>query len=79
MVHDNVRRIREAKGVTMTHVANKLGMSLQGYKHIETGTVRLDVERLKLISKTLAIDIEVFFDDELTESVIKNMQTVQSA
>lgn len=71
MVHENVERIREAKGVTKTHLAKRLDVSLQGYRHIASGNVRLDVERLRLIAKELGVEVAVFFDDKLTDSVIK--------
>lgn len=70
MVKDNVEKIRKAKGVSKTHIANKLNLTLQGYAHIENGSSRLDVERLKLISEILGVEPAVFFDDKLTESVI---------
>jgi len=63
MIHKNVERIRAEKGVTKSHVANCLGMSLMGYSHIEAGKVRLDVERLKSISKILNTDVCIFFDN----------------
>ncbi|MGG0761390.1 hypothetical protein [Bacillus paramycoides] len=37
--------------------------------------VRLDVERLKKISGALNVPISIFFDDKLTESVIKEMES----
>ncbi|MBM7585802.1 transcriptional regulator with XRE-family HTH domain [Bacillus pakistanensis] len=73
MIHKNVERIREAKGVSKTHLAKKLGMSLQGYRHIESGSTRLDVERLKVISIALGVEPGVFYDTKLTESVIKQL------
>jgi transcriptional regulator with XRE-family HTH domain len=73
MVHENVRRIRKAKGVTMTHLSKVLNMSLQGYRYLENGDVRLDVERLKIIAKTLSVDESVFFDNKLTDSVINDI------
>ncbi|WP_269446204.1 hypothetical protein [Brevibacillus brevis] len=39
MVHTNVYQLRKAKGVT--NMASMLGISLQGYGHIELGNVRL--------------------------------------
>ncbi len=72
MIQANVERIREAKGVTKTHVANKLGISLQGYRHITTGDVRLDVDRLIVIASVLGVEPAVFFNDELTESVVND-------
>lgn len=74
MVHINVEKIRRAKGVTKTHLANKLNLSLQGYRHITSGNVRLDVERLKVIANVLGVEPAIFFDNELTESVIKEIE-----
>jgi len=79
MVHLNVRRIRVAKGITQTHMANMLGISLQGYRHIEKGDVRLDVERLRVIAIVLSIDVAVFFDDKLTESVAEQIRKAKPA
>ena len=70
LVHENVARIRKAKGVTKTAIAKRLGLSLQGYRYLENGESRLDVERLKIISRILDTKVEVFFDDELTNKVI---------
>lgn len=70
MVHQNVEKIRKAKGVTKTHLAKKLNMTLQGYRHIMSGSTRLDVERLRIIAKELGVEPAVFFDNELTETVI---------
>lgn len=77
MVHNNVEKIRKARGVTKTHLANRLGLSLQGYRHITSGVVKLDVERLKTIATDLCVDVAIFFDDSITDSVITNMGTVQ--
>lgn len=70
MVHDNVEKIRKAKGVTKKHLAEKAGISNQAYWHISSGNVRLDVERLKPIAKALDVDPGIFFDDKLTDSVV---------
>ncbi|MGG3012248.1 helix-turn-helix transcriptional regulator [Brevibacillus parabrevis] len=79
MVHVNVRRIRKAKGVTKTHMANMLGISLQGYSHIEQGNVRLDVERLRIIAAILSVEVAIFFDDELTKSVVEKLMQAKPA
>jgi transcriptional regulator with XRE-family HTH domain len=73
MIYNNVEKVRKVKGVTMTHLANKLGLTLQGYRHIANGKVRLDAERLKIIGFVLNEDPGIFFDDELTDSVIKRI------
>ncbi|MFL0365337.1 helix-turn-helix domain-containing protein [Pseudobacillus sp. 179-B 2D1 NHS] len=79
MVNINVAKIREAKGVTKTHLAKALGLSLQGYRYLESGETKLDVERLKTIAIVLDVDVAVFFNDKLTDSVIKNMQLNKKA
>lgn len=63
MIYKNVKKIREAKGVTKTYLSKKLGMSLMGYSHIESGEVRLDVQRLITISVILDVPITIFFDN----------------
>jgi len=70
MVHENVEKLRKARGITKTHIAKQLNLSLQGYRHMMNGDVRLDVERLKIIANVLGVNPSVFFDEKLTESVI---------
>ena len=77
-VNTNIKRVREAKGVTKTFIAKFLGMSLQGYRYIEDGEVKLDVERMKKIADALCVDSAVFLDDKLTDCVIKKMQLASS-
>ena len=79
LVHENVEKIREVKGITKTHIAKKLELSLQGYRHIMSGEVRLDVERLKIIADILEVEPAVFFDEKLTESVIKKVNNTKPA
>ncbi|QDX95350.1 XRE family transcriptional regulator [Brevibacillus laterosporus] len=79
MVHQNVERVRRAKGITKTHLAKVLGLSLQGYRHITCGHVRLDVERLQIIAKVLGVEPGIFFNDKLTDSVIKSMTQSKTA
>lgn len=74
MVCDNIRMIREAKGVTKTHLAKGLGMSLQGYRYLESGQVKLDVERMIRIAQLLGVNSAVLLDDEQTRSIINEIQ-----
>ena len=70
MIYDNVRRIRQAKGVTASHIAGKLGITKQGYHYIEAGTTGLTAERLGIIADVLGEKVEVFFSQSLTDFVI---------
>ena len=72
-VYENVELVRGAKGVTKKFIADKLGLSLQGYRHIANGAVSLDVERLKIIANALGEDEKIFFKAELTDEVIKKI------
>lgn len=76
-VYENIRLIREAKGISKTFIAKGLGMSLQGYRYVEDGSVKLDVERMKHISLLLGVECAVFLDDKLTKSVIKQMEKLR--
>ncbi|KAA0547684.1 helix-turn-helix transcriptional regulator [Bacillus sp. BGMRC 2118] len=75
MVHLNVEKIRKSKGITKTHMAKKLGLTIQGYSQITSGNVRLDVERLKVIAQIMSVDPAIFFNDELTDSVINDFES----
>lgn len=74
VVHENLKKIRTAKGVTQSHLAKKLTISNMAYSRMENGDSKIDVERLRIISKALNVDIAVFFESELTESVIKEIE-----
>jgi len=75
-VTENIKKIRTAKGVSKTFLAKGLKLSLQGYRYIESGDVRLDVERMLKIGQLLGVDSAIFLDDKLTDSVIKTIKTV---
>lgn len=77
MVHDNLKRIRIAMGVTKSHLAKKIKVTSMTYSRIEKGESRLDVERLKVLAKVLGVEISVFFDDKLTESVIFSIENTR--
>lgn len=74
MVCDNIRKIREAKGIMKIFLAKTLGMTLNNYCNIEAGKTRLDVERLIIIAKALDVNGAIFLDDELTDKFIVEFQ-----
>lgn len=73
MVHENLKKIRIAKGVTQVHLAKQLNVSPMTYSRMENGDSKIDVQRLEVLSRALETDIEVFFNQELTESVINGV------
>lgn len=73
-VINNVEKVRIAKGMSKTAIAKVLGLSLQGYRHIANGAVKLGVDRLQVISNYIGVPVYIFFDDKLTESVISEIK-----
>lgn len=75
MIRDNVKSIRKAKGVMATHVGEALGYKTpQGYHYLENGQSDISAEKLKIIAKVLGEDVSVFFDEELTKSVLDRIK-----
>lgn len=72
MIHENLKKIRLAKGVTQLYLAKKSGISNMSYSRMESGKTKMDAEKLKVFSKELGVEVEVFFDKVLTESVIND-------
>lgn len=73
-VHSNVRRLRIAKGISLTHVANQLGLTRQGYSLKEKGISPIDADELTHISEIVGEVPGVFFDDKLTSTVIDGIR-----
>ncbi len=67
-VHEKIRIIRKAKGLTLEEVAHQLGMSTNGYGDIERGATDVNLSRLEQISQ--------LFDMELSELIELNEKNV---
>lgn len=67
-VHEKIRLVRKAKGLTLEEVAHQLGMSTNGYGDIERGATDVNLSRLKQISQ--------LFDMELSELIDLNEKNV---
>lgn len=59
-----IKQIREFKNYTQDYMADKLGLSQNSYSRIETGQTKLDVDRLREISKLLDVPVEGVLNDE---------------
>lgn len=73
-VQNNLKKIRTAKGVTQKSIADFVGMHEMSYSRFENESKRIDPDMLIRASKFLAVGINIFFDDELTESVISSLK-----
>ena len=56
-INEKIRRIRESKEWSQEQMAERLGMSKNGYAKIERGEVTLNLERLEQIAQILGVGI----------------------
>ncbi|MFT5821531.1 MAG: transcriptional regulator with XRE-family HTH domain [Crocinitomix sp.] len=61
-VGDNIRKMREEKGLTQTELANKILSDRQYLYKIETGKVGLSVVKLAVIATALGVEITDLLD-----------------
>lgn len=57
-VVNKIKRYREAKNFTQSYMAEQLDISQNTYSKIESGTIKLTVDRLEQISNVLNVQIE---------------------
>ena len=60
----NIKRQREQKGLRQKDMADKLNINLRSYQNLESGDVKIDLERLSQIAKILNARIENFIRQE---------------
>jgi transcriptional regulator with XRE-family HTH domain len=76
-IGDNLRKIREIKGIKQESMAKELGITTNGYGKIERGESAIKIDRLEQIANILgisAMDI-MQFDD----SIIFNINTMSNS
>ena len=56
-VNEKIKFLRESKRLSQEEMANKLGMSTNGYAKIERGETRLNIPKLEQIVNILDMDI----------------------
>jgi transcriptional regulator with XRE-family HTH domain len=54
----NIKKRRELKGLRQQDMADKLCMNIRTYQNLESGTTRLDLERLEQIAGVLETSME---------------------
>lgn len=63
---EKIKIVRELRGLTQEHIAQKLNISAQAYGKIERNETKLDVERLQQIANILEVSPEFIanFDEQ---------------
>jgi transcriptional regulator with XRE-family HTH domain len=60
-VHEKIRLVRQAKGLTQEDVANKLQMSVNGYGDIERGETDVNLSRLEQLANLFEMTLAQLF------------------
>lgn len=71
LVHDNIRKVRIAKGIRQNFIYEGLGISRQMYALFEKYGKGNNAEKIQAIAELLGEAPGIFFDDKLTDAVIK--------
>lgn len=64
MIKDKIRFLREARKLRHEDMAERLDMSRSAYSRLETGEVKLDVDRLQQIANVLDVPPEELLNDQ---------------
>jgi transcriptional regulator with XRE-family HTH domain len=59
-----IKKLREFRNFTQTHMADKLSISQNAYSKIESGTTQLTTDRLEQIAKVLDVPMESILNSE---------------
>lgn len=65
----NIRKYRDEKCYTQEYMANELGIGQSTYQKLETGQVKVSMDRLVQIANILGKSIKVFFGKEESENL----------
>lgn len=63
--HEKIRKIREEKKWSQEELANKLGLSTNGYAKIERGETRLTLSRLFQLAEIFKLDISELIQGDI--------------
>lgn len=76
-VYENVELIRKKKGITKKKLSENAGISQMACSRLLSGESKVTPEVLKSFAQTLGItDMNIFFNDELTDYVIKTNEII---
>lgn len=75
-VIENVELIRQYRGIKKNKLAEESDISPMSYSRLSNGQSKLSADLLVKFARVLMVnDYNIFFNDELTESVINNRIT----
>lgn len=78
-IHDAIRKLREEKRWSQEEMANRVGMSKNGYAKMERGESRPSLDRLEKITQVLGIEMTELFNEDKKSVVLINENSQNSA
>jgi len=63
-IGENLRELRRRRGVTQEQLAGRINVSSQQIQQYESGSSRLNTDKLQAIAIALSVPIAAFFDGE---------------
>lgn len=78
-VHDIIRKLREEKRWSQEEMANRVGMSKNGYAKMERGESRPSLDRLEKITQVLGIEMTELFNEDKKSVVLISENSQNSA
>lgn len=76
-IGENLRKIREIKGIKQESIAKQLGITTNGYGKIERGETSLNIKRLEEIAQILGVNaIDVM---QFDENIIFNINSMSNS
>jgi transcriptional regulator with XRE-family HTH domain len=70
LIREKIKLLRQSRKWSQEYLAEKLGMSTNGYGEIERGGSRITVEKLEELSRLFEIPVNELYDDESTNIFI---------
>ena len=76
-IGENLRKIREIKGIKQESIAKQLGITTNGYGKIERGETSLNIKRLEEIAEILGVNaLDVM---QFDENIIFNINSMSNS
>ena len=73
-----IRKLRNQREMTLTHLAAKLDMDSANLSKIETGKREFDEKRLSKLAEALNIELEVIQNEFLSDLIAKRLYKVEN-
>lgn len=77
MIKLNLRKLREAKNLTLAQVGEKVGASAPHVSELERGKKRLNNDWLKKLADLYDVPIRALFDDEASADIAETSLTME--